>query len=95
MGRTEMDAMLERHDTVGSVVVCADQGNHVIQNIGNGVALNIRYSFARGGNDGLRCIPQVLQTGRVTLVEKLGDYAEEHEVVFDYTYSVPHRHARM
>ncbi len=66
-----------------------DQGSYVVQNIGNGVALNVRYHFTRPNDNpdrprDFRYIPNVLPTARVTLVETLGGYNAEHEVTFGY-----------
>jgi hypothetical protein len=36
---------LERNGAVGGTVVRGDDGNFVVQNIGNGVALNVKYHF--------------------------------------------------
>ena len=87
--RDGADAILEMHDAVGNVVARADQGNYVIQNIGNGVALNVRYRFTRpndnpGDARGMRYVPNILPTAKVTLVEPLGGFNAEHEVTFDY-----------
>ena len=79
------DVILERHAAVGNIVAQADQGNYVVQNIGNGVALNIRYRFTRQNIEpNLRYVPNLLPSGRATLVERLTTYNEEHEVTFDY-----------
>jgi hypothetical protein len=87
--RDGADAILEMHGAVGNVIVRADQGNFVVQNIGNGVALNIRYLFTRPADNPDRArdpryVPNVLPTAKVTLVEPLGAYNDEHEVTFDY-----------
>jgi hypothetical protein len=82
-------AILEMHGAVGNVVARADQGNYVVQNIGNGVALNVRYQFTRPNDNrerprDTRYVPNIFSTARVTLVETLGGYDAEHEVTFDY-----------
>jgi len=41
--RDGTDAILEMHGAVGNIVAAADGGSYVVLNIGNGVALNIRY----------------------------------------------------
>jgi len=43
--RDPTDALLEMHGAVGGTVVCDNDGNFVVQNIGTGVALNVRYHF--------------------------------------------------
>jgi hypothetical protein len=83
--RDGADAILEMHEAVGSIVAAADRGSYVVQNVGNGVALNIRYSFTRPNVvAGVRYIPHLSPTGRATLVETIGGYNAEHEVTFDY-----------
>jgi hypothetical protein len=58
---------------------------NVVMNIGNGVALNMRYQFARdGGPNRLRYIPNLLPKGRASLVETLGGYNAEHRATFDH-----------
>ncbi|MGO9124715.1 MAG: hypothetical protein ACLP6G_07475 [Terriglobales bacterium] len=87
--RDGADAILEMHGAVGNIVARADQGSYVVQNIGNGVALNVRYHFTKPNDDpnrqrDMRYVPNLLPTGRVTLVETLGGYNAEHEVTFNY-----------
>ena len=43
--RDPADTILEVGRAVGSTVARCDQGNFVIQNIGNGVAINVSYKF--------------------------------------------------
>lgn len=84
--RDGADAILEMHGAVGNVVARADQGNYVVQNIGNGVALNVRYRFTRLNDPDreMRYVPNIMPSARVTLVETLGGFNAEHEVTFDY-----------
>ncbi len=87
--RDGADAILEMHGAAGNVVARPDQGSYVVQNIGNGVALNVRYHFTRSNDNpdhsrDQRYVPNILATARVTLVETLGGYNAEHEVTFDY-----------
>jgi len=44
--RDPADALLQKGGAVGGTIVHADDGNFVVQNIGNGVALNVRYIFS-------------------------------------------------
>jgi hypothetical protein len=87
--RDGTDAIIGTHGAVGNIVARPDQGNYVVHNIGNGVALNVRYRFTHP-DDNLdrprdpRYVPDLVATARVTLVETLGRYNAEHEVTFDY-----------
>ena len=85
--RDGADAILNMNDAVGNVVARANEGNYVVQNIGNGIALNIRYLFSRA-NDAdqreMRYVPNVACGAKVRLVEPLGAYDAEHEVIFEY-----------
>jgi hypothetical protein len=79
------DVILEMHGAVGNIVAQSDQGSYVIQNIGNGVALNIKYTFTRPNREpNERYVPNLLPTGKATLVEGLNAYNEEHTATFDY-----------
>ncbi len=72
---------------VGNIVARPDEGNYVVQNIGDGIALNLRYRFSRGNERELRemrYVPAVGQGARVRLVEPLGAYNAEHRVIFEY-----------
>lgn len=87
--RAGADAILEMHGAVGNIIARADQGSYVAVNIGNGVALNIRYRFTRPNDDPahpreMRYIPNLFATAQVTLIETLGGYNAEHEVTFEY-----------
>jgi hypothetical protein len=87
--RDGADAILEMHGAAGNIVARPDQGNYVVLNIGNGVALNVRYHFTRPTDNrdhprDPRYIPNLLATAKVTLVETLGGYNAEHEVTFNY-----------
>ena len=60
-----------------------------MQNIGNGVALNVEYHFTRPNEipahpPDARYIPHISPMGRVRLVETIGGYNAEHNVTFDY-----------
>ena len=43
--RDPAKAILEMNGAVGGTVARGDDGNFVVQNIGNGVALNVKYHF--------------------------------------------------
>jgi len=96
--RDGADAILEMHGATGNITAAQDQGSYMVQNIGNGVALNIRYVFPRQNQNGtlyrhIRYIPNLMPTGRTTLLETLGLYSQDHEVVFEYQ-SIGGRHYR-
>jgi len=87
--RDGADAILEMNGAIGNIVARADAGNYVIQNIGNGVALNVQYRFTRPNDNpdrpqNMRYVPNILPNVRVALVEPLGGYDAEHDVTFDY-----------
>ena len=86
--RARGDAILQKHGAVGSLIVLDDAGNYVIQNIGNGPALNLKYFFTRGGPDPAerdwRYLPAVLATARASLVESLVLFDADHVATFEY-----------
>jgi hypothetical protein len=45
--RDGADAIMAMNGAVGNTVARGDQGSFVLQNIGNGIALNVRYQFLR------------------------------------------------
>jgi hypothetical protein len=72
--RDPADALLEMHGAVGGTVVCDNDGNFVVQNIGTGVALNVRYHFENLDSPGGRAIDEnyfvnVLQGQKVRMPE--------------------------
>jgi len=86
--RDGTDAILDMHGAVGNIVARADGGSYVVINMGNGVALNVRYRFTRANDIPVpreqRYVPNIFPTAKVTLVETLGGYSAEHDVTFDY-----------
>jgi hypothetical protein len=89
--RDGADAILEMHGAAGSLVARADGGSYVIQNIGNGVALNLKYFITRGIPEfdqpnirRMRYMPAIPATARAALVETLGNYSAEHDATFEY-----------
>jgi hypothetical protein len=87
--RDGADTILGMDGAVGNIIARPDQGSYVAHNIGNGVALNIRYHFTRpdGGaaHPGeMRYVPNLLTTAKMTLVQTLSGYNAEHEVTFEY-----------
>ena len=91
--RDGKDVILEKHGAVGNIVAHADGGSYVIQNIGNGVALNIKYRFPRPNHEpDERYVPNLLPTGKAALVEGLNLYNAEHTVTFDYESISGHKY---
>jgi hypothetical protein len=89
--RDGADAILEMHGAAGSLIARPDQGSYVIHNIGNGLALNLKYYITRGIPEfdhpnirTVRYMPAIPATARVTLVETLGNYNAEHDATFEY-----------
>lgn len=86
--RDGVDAILDRHGATGNIITAADGGNYIVLNIGNGVALNVRYHFTRppgvSARGDWRYIPHIFPAQKVTLVEMLKSYNDEHEVKFEY-----------
>jgi hypothetical protein len=87
--RDGADAILETHGATGNVVARGDQGSYVVQNIGSGVALKVHYCFSRNTDriDQPRSflhVPYILPSAKISLVETLGGYCEQHEVTLYY-----------
>lgn len=81
------DTVLEAHGAIGSTKARGDQGTFVVQNIGNGVALNVSYRMTRHeGNHPVntRYIQNVLASQKVPMTEALQQYTQEVPVEFDY-----------
>ena len=83
------EAIMATHGATGNIVAGAHAGSYVFHNIGNGVAVNIRYHFTRtdvipNRERDWRYIPALMATGRVSLVETLNLYNMEHTVTITY-----------
>jgi hypothetical protein len=82
------DVIIETYGVVGNIMAAADQGSYVFQNIGSGVALNVRYHFTRPNvaveNLGKRYIPHIHMGEKVSLPETLSAYHDRHEVSVEY-----------
>ena len=85
------ETILDMHGATGSLVARPDGGSYVIHNLGNGVALNVRYHITRNdpaldapGNWNWRYIPTIQNGAKVALVETIGGYNTEHEAIFEY-----------
>ena len=89
--RDGQDAILNMHGATGNLVARPDSGSFVINNLGNGLALNLRYYITRNdpqldapANRRWRYIPTVPASARVGLVETIAGYGGEHEATFEY-----------
>src|SRR5258706_14338664 len=86
--RPRGDAILQIHGAVGNLIVLDDAGSYVIQNIGNGPALNLKYFFTRGDPNPAerdwRYLPAILVPARASLVESLVLFNAEHVATFEY-----------
>ena len=72
---------------VGSLIARGNQGSFVVQNIGNGVALNVSYRMEQLEGtlpEATRYLPYVLTTRNPTMVETLNQYNRAVRVVFEY-----------
>jgi hypothetical protein len=79
------EVILEMDEAVGNQIVQPEGGRYIIDNIGNGAALNLRYFFTRPNvAQPWRYLPAVLAAGRATLVETLNLYNAEHVATFEY-----------
>jgi hypothetical protein len=84
------DVILQMHGATGNLVARPDGGSYVMHNLGNGLALNLRYYITRNNPpldqdpNRWRYVPTVPATAKVTLVETLGHYNQEHEATFEY-----------
>jgi hypothetical protein len=89
--RDGADAILNTHGAVGNTIAQSDHGSFVVQNIGNGVALNVSYRFVQLIQTGLasrpgeiRYVQNVLASQKVTMAEPMGPFGGEWEVHFEY-----------
>lgn len=84
------DAILEMNDTPGALVARGSDAQFVVQNIGTGIALNVRYCFRsldsaeRGDLDGY--LFYVLQGQKIKLPVPMNSsrYAGKSEAVFSF-----------
>jgi hypothetical protein len=84
------DVILESDRTVGTTQAAFDSGNFIVQNIGNGIALNISYYFIKDETNGApqrkktRYIQNLLTLQRVTIPESKNLFQEPWIIVFEY-----------
>jgi hypothetical protein len=97
--RDATDTILEMHSAVGWTVAQGDDGNFVVQNIGTGVALNVKYHFRPlDPSEANRPVQasyflNVLAGQKISMPEPLNvsKYCGECEVVFQFE-SIGGRH---
>jgi hypothetical protein len=87
--RNASDAMLPSNDAVGNTVVRSDQGNFVVQNIGNGVALNVRSVFKsldpdRRTSSEMSYLVNVVPGQPVTLPQPINAFPGKFELAFQF-----------
>ncbi len=86
--RNESDAILSRNNAVGNTVVRSDQGNFIVQNIRNGVALNVLYTFnsldGRKTSKDPSYLLNVLPGQPVTLPEPINAFPGDIELTFHF-----------
>src|ERR1017187_1895651 len=90
--RDGTDAILETAGAVGNTVARGDEGNFVLQNIGNGIALNVSYRFVQtpqtetNRQHQKRYTQNVLAAQKVRMVEPMNPYGGgPWEVHFEYS----------
>ena len=76
---------------LGNTIAISDAGNFVLENIGNGPALNVNYEFRATGETarlftprGVRYVQNVLSAHRLRMVEPQTAYNGLFEVIFHY-----------
>lgn len=89
--RNPEDVILDMDGATGNLVARPDGGSYVIHNLGNGLALNLRYYITRNNpeldapaNRRWRYIPTIPTGAKVTLVETVGGFGAQHEATFEY-----------
>jgi hypothetical protein len=87
--RDGADTILEV-GAVGSLVAWGPQGFFALENIGNGIALNVSYEFMPGNRaperirPNRRYVQNVLASHSISMVESIHQFTGEWEVRFDY-----------
>lgn len=89
--RNPEDAILDMGGATGNLVARPDGGSYVIHNLGNGIALNLRYYITRNNHEldapdrqKWRYIPTIPTGAKVALVETVGGFNAQHEATFEY-----------
>jgi hypothetical protein len=89
--RDPSDAILEMHQAIGNTIAAGNGGNFILHNIGNGVALNVTYSFHSFDPDlhadsSTRYFISVTPGQKVQMPEPMNvsGYSAECELVFTF-----------
>jgi len=88
--RDGIDAIWERGGAIGNTVARGDQGSFVLQNIGNGIALNVCYQFLRipreegAGQRQEHYMQHILAAEKVTMSASITAYDGEWELQIEY-----------
>jgi hypothetical protein len=88
--RGATDAIWEMHGTVGNTVARGDQGRFVMQNIGNGTALNVSYQFLQmPREDATRhhqrnYLQNILAGQQITMPQPMTAYNGDWELHIEY-----------
>lgn len=88
--RDHSDALLSMHQAVGNTVIRDDSGSFVVQNIGNGVALNVCYTF-KSLDSPTPVIDKdryyflnVINGQKVTMPHPVSAYSGTHKITFNF-----------
>jgi hypothetical protein len=88
--RDGADAILAMGGAVGNTVARGDQGSFVLQNVGNGIALNVSYQFLRVPREEIarqhhrRYVQHILAAQKVTMPEPMTAYGGDWELHIEY-----------
>ena len=88
--RDSGDALLSLHQAVGNTSIGDDAGQFVVQNIGNGVALNVRYTFRALDSDGKKQSEEpsyflnILPCQKVRMPEPVSAFPGGYELRFQF-----------
>ena len=84
--RDANDAILEMHGAVGNTVARGDAGSFIMQNIGNGIALNVAYQFLTTPRDDparrrhAYYLQNILPSQEVTMPQPMTAYTGDWEL---------------
>ena len=88
--RNQTDAILSMDQAVGNTVIRTNDANFVVQNIGNGAALNIRYVFkaldadSRCPKDSPSYIQALLAGQKAALPEPINAFAGNYQLILRF-----------
>jgi hypothetical protein len=88
--RDPSDAILSMHQAVGNTIIRDEGGRFVVQNIGNGVALNVRYTFRTLDPDGRKPSEEpnyflnILQSQKTMMPEPVSAFPGSYELCFHF-----------